>query len=122
MCRCAWCWAGPSWAVSYTHLNLTGTGTWPLALSVSSLSFSAQTVNTSSSAKVITLTNHEVESETFSLGTTGDFSATSNCGSGIAIPIAANGSCLVYVTFTPSSVLPSTTRTGTCLLYTSRCV
>ena len=97
-------------------INLTGTGTWPLALSVSSLSFSAQTVNTSSSAKVITLTNHEVESETFSLGTTGDFSATSNCGSGIAIPIAANGSCLVYVTFTPSSVLPSTTRTGTLIV------
>jgi hypothetical protein len=91
-------------------INLTGSGTWPLTLSASSLSFSAQTVNTPSAAKVLTLTNHEAESETFTLGTTGDFSATTNCGSGI---IAANSSCLVYVTFTPSSVLPSTTRTGT---------
>jgi hypothetical protein len=96
-------------------INLTGTGTSPLTLSVSSLSFSAQTVNTSSPAKVITLTNHETESETFSLGTTGDFSATSNCGTG-TMPIAANSSCLVYVTFTPSSVLPSTTRTGTLIV------
>ncbi|MGP8225142.1 MAG: choice-of-anchor D domain-containing protein, partial [Terracidiphilus sp.] len=93
-------------------INLTGTGTSPLTLSVSSLSFSAQTVNTSSPAKVITLTNHETESETFSLGTTGDFSATSNCGTG-TMPIAANSSCLVFVIFTPSSVLPSTTRNGT---------
>jgi hypothetical protein len=92
-------------------INLTGTGTSPLTLSVSSLSFSAQTVNTSSPAKVITLTNHETESETFTLGTTGDFSATSNCGTG-TMPIAANSTCLVFVTFTPSSVLPSTTRTG----------
>jgi hypothetical protein len=96
-------------------INLTGTGTSPLTLSVSSLSFSAQTVNTSSPAKVITLTNHETESETFSLGTTGDFSATSNCGTG-TMPIAANSSCLVYVTFTPSSVLPSTTRPGTLIV------
>ncbi len=92
-------------------INLTGTGTSPLTLSVSSLSFSAQTVNTSSPAKVITLTNHETESETFSLGTTGDFSATSNCGAG-TMPIAANSSCLVYVTFTPISASPST-RPGT---------
>jgi hypothetical protein len=91
-------------------INLTGSGTYPLTLSASSLSFSAQTVNTSSAAKIITLTNHETESETFTLGTTGDFSATTNCGTGV---IAANSSCLVYVTFTPSSVLPSTTRTGT---------
>jgi hypothetical protein len=66
-------------------------------------------VNTSSPAKVITLTNHETESETFTLGTTGDFTATTNCGTGV---IAANSSCLVYVTFTPSSASPST-RTGT---------
>jgi hypothetical protein len=90
-------------------INLTGSGTWPLTVSPSSLSFSAQTVNTASPAKVITLTNHETESETFSLGTTGDFSATTNCGTGV---IAANSSCLVYVTFTPSSASPST-RTGT---------
>jgi hypothetical protein len=92
-------------------INLTGAGTWPLTLSPSSLSYSAQTVNTSSPAKIITLTNHETESETFTLGTTGDFTATSNCGTG-TMPIAANSSCLVYVTFTPSSASPST-RNGT---------
>ncbi|MGD0832017.1 MAG: choice-of-anchor D domain-containing protein, partial [Terracidiphilus sp.] len=91
-------------------VNLSGTGTSPLTISPTGLGFSAQTVGTSSVAKTITLTNHEVQQETFTLGTTGDFTASSNCTGGI---IAANSSCFVYVTFTPSSVLPSTTRTGT---------
>ncbi len=91
-------------------VNLSGTGTSPLTISPSGLGFSAQTVGTSSAAKTITLTNHEVQQETFTLSTTGDFTANSNCTGGI---IAANSSCFVYVTFTPSSVLPSTTRTGT---------
>jgi len=91
-------------------VNLSGTGTSPLTISPSGLGFSAQTVGTSSTVKTITLTNHEVQQETFTLGATGDFSANSNCTGGI---IAANSSCFVYVTFTPSSVLPSTTRTGT---------
>ena len=93
-------------------INLTGTGTSPLTLSGQTLplSFSAQTVGTSSAPKTFTLTNHEIQPETFTLNTTGDFSASSNCATGV---IAANSSCLVYVVFKPSSVLPSTTRNGT---------
>ena len=96
-------------------INLTGTGTSPLTLSgqLQPLSFSAQTVGTSSAPKIFTLTNHEIQSETFTLNTTGDFSASSNCATGLTGVIAANSSCLVYVVFNPSSVLPSTTRNGT---------
>jgi hypothetical protein len=92
-------------------INITGTGTSPLTLSgqLLPLSFSAQTVGTSSVAKTFTLTNHEIQPETFTLNTTGDFSASSNCATGV---IAANSTCLVYVVFSPSSVLPSTTRNG----------
>jgi hypothetical protein len=101
-------------ATSPQVINITGTGTYPLTLSgptgPPSLSFSAQTVGTTSAPKTLTLTNHETQSETFTLNTTGDFTAISNCASGV---IAAKSSCLVYVTFTPSSVTPSTTRNGT---------
>ncbi len=96
-------------------VNLSGKATNPLTISPTSLSFSAQTVGTVSPAKVITLTNHESQSETFSLAAVGslaagDYQASSNCVGGV---IAANSSCLIYVNFTPTSVTPSTTRGGT---------
>ncbi|MGA3371748.1 MAG: Ig-like domain-containing protein [Terracidiphilus sp.] len=96
-------------------VNLTGTATNPLTISPAALSFSAQTVGTVSPAKVITLTNHESQSETFSLAAVGslaagDYQASSNCTGGV---IAANSNCLISVNFTPTSVTPSTTRGGT---------
>ncbi len=90
-------------------VNLSGSGTSPLTISPSSLSYSAQTVGTSSAAQTITLTNHETKPETFSLVPSGDYKATTNCVTGT---IPANSSCLIYVTFSPSSVTPPT-RTGT---------
>jgi hypothetical protein len=96
-------------ATSPQVINLTGTGTSPLTLSPTYLNFSAQTVGTTSAAKSFKLTNNETESETFTLSTTGDFTANSNCATGV---IAAKSSCLVYVSFVPSSVTPAS-RTGT---------
>ncbi|MGC2637763.1 MAG: Ig-like domain-containing protein [Acidobacteriaceae bacterium] len=95
-------------ATSPQVVNLSGNGTNPLTRSTPALTYSAQLVNTSSPAKVVVLTNHESQSETFSLATTGDFSTVSNCSSGT---IAANSSCNLLVTFTPSSTSP-TLRTG----------
>ena len=95
-------------------VNLSGKGTSPLTISPATLSFSALLVGTVSAPKTITLTNHESESETFSLALTSgltavDFLANSNCSTGT---IPANSSCLIYVNFAPSSTAPST-RTGT---------
>jgi hypothetical protein len=90
-------------------VNLSGNGTSPLTISPGSLNFNAQTVNTPSAAKLITLTNNEAQSETFSLAASGDFSANTNCTNGV---IAANSKCNLFVTFTPASTNPST-RTGT---------
>jgi hypothetical protein len=96
-------------------LNVTGTGTSPLTISPAYLSFASQTVGTVSPTKTITLTNHESQSETFSFAAVGslaaaDYQANTNCATGV---IAAKSSCLIYVNFTPTSVTPSTTRTGT---------
>jgi hypothetical protein len=98
-------------ATSPQVINLTGTGTYPLTLSgqPQPLSFSAQLVSTPSAPKTLTLTNNETKPETFTLSTTGDFTASSNCATGV---IAAKSSCLVYIVFDPSSVTP-TTRNGT---------
>jgi hypothetical protein len=102
-------------ATSPQVVNLSGTATNPLTISPTSLAFSAQTVGTVSAAKVITLTNHESQQETFSLAAVGslaaaDYQANSNCTTGV---IAAYSSCLIYVNFKPTSVSPSTTRGGT---------
>jgi LEA14-like dessication related protein len=99
-------------ATSPQVINITGTGTSPLTLSGSLLSYGAQTVGTSSAPKTLKLTNHETQPETFTLNTTGDFIANSNCATGA---IAAKSSCLIYVNFIPSSVTPPT-RTGTLIV------
>ena len=89
-------------------VNLSGTGTSPLTITPGTLSFTTQQVTTVSPAKTITLTNHETESESFTLTPSGDYTANTNCVTGV---IAANSSCLIYVTFAPTSATPST-RTG----------
>ena len=94
--------------VSPQVVNLSGIGTAPLTVAPASLNFSAQTVALSSPPKPITLTNNENQSEHFDLVASGDYSVTSMCPSGT---ILAHSSCNLFVTFTPTSVTPST-RTG----------
>lgn len=89
---------------------LTGTGvTVPVPivnLSTSLVTFPTQTVGTSSSPQVVTLTNAGTGPLAISgIGTTSDFSQTNNCPS--SLPPAA--ACQISVTFTP--ILPNT-RTG----------
>ena len=76
-------------------------------LSPSSVSFPNQTVNTTSSAVAITLTNSGPSPLTISgiavTGTDpGDFAQTNNCPVSPAT-IAVNGFCTINVTFTPSA-------------------
>ena len=84
-------------------VNLQGVGTSPLTLSTTGLNFSAQLVNTSSPAKVVTLTNNESKSESFTLTPSGPYSATTNCTTGT---IAANSSCNIYTSFSPTTTTP----------------
>ena len=83
-------------------VSLTGTGvaTQMVSLSPASLTFPAQLVGTSSSAQSVTLSNtgSAVLSIT-SITTSGDFSQTNTCGASLA----ANASCTLSVTFTPTA-------------------
>jgi hypothetical protein len=87
---------------------LSGTGVASsVRLSPTSLTFASQTVGTTSTAQVATLTNTGTTSLTItSVGISGDFAQTNNCGSSVA----ASGSCTISVTFKPTV---AGTRTGT---------
>jgi hypothetical protein len=81
--------------------SLAGTGVLPVTLLPASPSFGKQAENTTSAAKTITLTNNLDSALTISnITTSGDFAQTNTCGSSVA----ANTTCTISVTFTPSII------------------
>ena len=87
-------------------VNLSGNGTAPLtvatnpALNPPSLTYPAQPPGTVSTAKSITLTNNESESETFAPQVTGDYIIAGNsCPS---LTINAQSSCVIAINFAPA--------------------
>ncbi|GAA3121022.1 hypothetical protein GCM10010530_48820 [Kribbella aluminosa] len=71
-----------------------------IAISPTALSFGSVATGTSSSAQTVTVTNSgTAAAPVSSVGITGDFTQTSNCGTSIA----AGASCTVNVTFTPTA-------------------
>jgi hypothetical protein len=87
---------------------LTGTGGASTAtVSPASLTFAATKVGTSTAPVAVTITNSGTMSLNFtSVGITGDFSQSNNCGSSVA----PGASCIVSVLFTP---IATGSRTGT---------
>jgi sugar lactone lactonase YvrE len=70
-----------------------------VSLSNVELNFGAQTINTTSAARTVTLTNGGGAALTVSnISATGNFAQTNNCGS-----VAASGACTINVTFTPTA-------------------
>jgi large repetitive protein len=82
-------------------VSLGGTGVQPVTLSASSLGFGAILEGTTSAAKLVTLTNNEKTTLTFtSITASGDFAIVSNtCGASIV----AGAGCKVGVTFSPTA-------------------
>ena len=90
-------------AVNSPHTApLAGKGTQPaVQLAPASLSFGSQALNTTSSTKQITLTNSGTAPLTISsITATGDFAQTNACPT----TIAAGGTCVINVTFTPTAL------------------
>jgi hypothetical protein len=91
-------------------VQLSGGGLGPTAsLSATSLTFAGQLVGIASSAQTVTLQNtgnQAMSINGFPLISTssGSFSLTQNCGSSLA----ANASCQIYVTYTPTAGGPCT--------------
>jgi hypothetical protein len=71
-----------------------------VSLAPSSLTFSAQIVGTRSSAQTVTLANTGNGTLTLTaIATSADFGQTNNCGGSVA----ARGSCMIHVTFSPTA-------------------
>ena len=91
-------------------VSLTGIGEVPVTWTPTAVTFPLQPVGTTSAAKVVTLTNNQPTPLSISLSVTGadpgDFAPTSSCGGSVA----ANGKCMISVTFTPSA---TSSRTAT---------
>ncbi len=89
------------------NLPLTGTGVEPAMLTPASFTFNPEKVGKTGGPKVFTLTNYESMSLTsIAMSTTGDFAiSATTCGTSLA----ANTSCTISVTFTPTA---KGTRTG----------
>lgn len=105
-------------SLSITHSGLTtavplalsGTGAAAaeptISLNASTLAFGSQTVNTTSSAQTLTVSNPGNASLNFSAITLGggaasDYSATGGCV--VGTPVVAGGSCTLSVRFSPSA-------------------
>jgi phosphatidylethanolamine-binding protein (PEBP) family uncharacterized protein len=105
----AWDNASPQQVFSQT-INITvgpGGGGGSFTVSPTSLTFANQTVGTTSAPQTVTLNNTTANAISItSIATSGDFAQTNNCGTSLA----ANASCTVNVTFTPST---TGTRSGT---------
>ncbi|MEY9936921.1 choice-of-anchor D domain-containing protein [Streptacidiphilus sp. MAP5-52] len=83
-----------------------GSSTATLSAAPTSLSFAGQAVNSTSAAQSVTVTNTgSAAASISSVTTSGDFAQKNTCGSSLA----ANASCTVSVTFTPTA---AGTRTG----------
>ncbi|HXY09588.1 MAG TPA: choice-of-anchor D domain-containing protein [Terriglobales bacterium] len=82
-------------------IALSGTATAPqLSIAPSRLTFGSQTVGTTSSPQIVTLTNSGGAALTIShISVSGNFNESNTCGQGIA----AGGICQISVTFTPTT-------------------
>ena len=91
-------------------ISLTGTGSGPIAgLSAPSLAFNSQNLGTTSSAQSLTLNNTgnaslSISGVALSGTNAGDYAQTNTCGAAVA----ANSSCTISMTFSPSAPGPRT--------------
>jgi hypothetical protein len=87
-------------------VGLTGTGVSNVVFSPGSLTFGTQLIGTTSSPNTLTLTNQGATAITLgapALSISGPFSSQSGTTCTNGLIVAAGGTCLVYVAFTPTA-------------------
>ncbi|MFJ9241778.1 discoidin domain-containing protein [Streptomyces sp. NPDC101776] len=100
------------WNINHLDFAVGSGGSPQAALTASpgSLAFADQTVNTTSAAQTVTVTNSGTATASFTgITADGDFAQTDTCGASLA----AGAHCMVAVTFTPTAL---GTRTATLAL------
>jgi subtilase family serine protease len=93
-------WGSPTGQNLINALAGTPTQTGTVSLSPTSLNFGSVTVNTTSAAQTVTLSNGTASAVTISsIAASGAFAETNNCGTSLA----ANSSCTISVSFKPTA-------------------
>lgn len=78
-------------------ISVQGNGILPIAVSPTSRSFGSVALLTTSAVRTFTVTNYQTTTAAVTVSTAAPFAETDNCAS-----IAANGSCTINATFTPT--------------------
>ena len=103
--------AGVSGALTFTDdatispqtIYLNGIGLLPVTFSPSALTFASQSVGTTSSPQIVTVTNNQASLLTISgISASGDYSVSPGGGNPCGGTISALGSCNLAVTFSPA--------------------
>jgi 6-phosphogluconolactonase (cycloisomerase 2 family) len=84
-------------------ISTKGTGLVPLTVAPTSLAFGAVTVGSTSTAKIVTLTNSLNATVTFSFTTSGDYAAIGSGVNPCGTSLASLAACTLSVTFTPKT-------------------
>ncbi len=91
-------------AVNTQLYNLTGKGVLPVSFSVTSLTFAAQSVGTTSSPAIVTLTNNQggaVSLNITSIVASGQYTASAGGSTPCGSTVGPKSSCTFAVTFSP---------------------
>jgi hypothetical protein len=90
-------------AITKQVVSLSSTAIWPVAVSPASLTFATQSVGTTSTAQVVTLTNNQGRILNLSgITASGDFVVTAAGASPCGSSVAAKAQCTIGVQFSPS--------------------
>ncbi len=88
------------WSTRIASFRFPTCGTGPVSITPGGLTFSAQNVGVTSAAQTLTVANNQpVALEISGINASGDFAQTNNCPT----TLAANASCTISATFTPSA-------------------
>jgi hypothetical protein len=81
---------------------LSGTGNLPFTISPATLAFGTVAVGTTSAAKIVSLTNNQTSTLSFSFAASGGY-AISSSGTTCGSSLASKGKCNIAVTFAPKA-------------------
>jgi 6-phosphogluconolactonase (cycloisomerase 2 family) len=83
-------------------VSLSGTGVTPVTLSPATLPFGTVPVGTKSASKIVTITNNQSASVTFTFSASGNYSAVAGGTTPCGTTLAAHSNCTLAVTFQPT--------------------
>ncbi|MGA8765363.1 MAG: choice-of-anchor D domain-containing protein [Candidatus Sulfotelmatobacter sp.] len=83
-------------------IAVSGSGVYPITVAPATLAFGTVAVGTSSTAKTVTISNHQPQSLNLGFAASGDYSAVGSGTAPCGTTLHGNSRCTLNVTFTPT--------------------